>query len=179
VDFLSGDAEEIPFPDESFDAVISVFGSMFAHDQRRVAAELVRVTRPGGTIALASWAPDGFVGEMFRTVAGHVPPPPGLASPLLWGTEDHVEELFGPEVTWAHARRTFTFRHASADAFVETFGRYYGPTVKALEAAGSERRALERDLRDLARSWNRLEEGSAVALPSAYLRSVGLRGPER
>ncbi len=95
IEFRDGDAEEIPFPDGSFDAALSVFGSMFAPDQPRAAGELARVTRPGGTIALASWTPDGFIGEMFKTVGAHVPPPPGLASPLLWGTEDHLGQLFG------------------------------------------------------------------------------------
>jgi SAM-dependent methyltransferase len=179
VDFRVGDAEEIPFPNESFDAVISVFGTMFAPDHRRAAAELVRLTRPGGTIALASWTPEGFIGSMFKTVASHVPPPSGLDSPLLWGTEEHLADLFGTEVRWVHHRRTFTFRFPSAEAFVETFGAYYGPTLKALEAVGSERGALERDLRDLARSWNRLEEGGSIAVPSSYLESVGLRGVRR
>jgi len=171
-----GDAEELPFPDESFDAAVSVFGSMFAPDHRRVAAELVRVTRPGGTIALASWTPDGFIGAMFATVAAHVPPPAGLASPMLWGTEEHLAWLFGRDVAWAHRRRTFTFRFASAEAFVERFAAYYGPTVKALEAAGRDSDALARDLRDLAFSWNRLEQPGAIAVPATYLESVGLRG---
>jgi SAM-dependent methyltransferase len=179
VDFRPGDAEEIPFLDETFDAVISVFGSMFAPDHHRAAAELIRVTRPGGTIALASWTPEGFIGSMFKTVASHVSPPPGLASPLLWGTEEYLADLFGTEVAWVHHRRTFTFRFISAEAFVETFAAYYGPTLKALEAAGSERGALERDLRDLARSWNRREQGGPIAVPSAYLESVGLRGVRR
>ena len=175
VDFRAGDAEAIPVPDESFDAALSVFGAMFAPDHRSAAAELVRVTRPGGTIALASWTPEGFVGSMFRTVAAHVPPPAGLASPMLWGTEEHLAELFGSDVTWIHRRRTFTFRFASADEFVETFGAYYGPTVKALEAAGSARDVLASDLRELVRSWNRLEQPGAIAVPAAYLESVGVR----
>jgi SAM-dependent methyltransferase len=179
VDLRPGDAEDIPFSDESFDSVISVFGSMFAPDHHRAAAELVRVTRPGGTIALASWTPDGFIGSMFQTVAAHVPPPPGLSSPLLWGTEEHLAELFGTDVAWVHQRRTFTFRFASAEAFVEAFATYYGPTLKALEAAGSGRNSLVRDLRELARSWNRLEQPGAIAVPSAYLESVGVRGGGR
>src|SRR5262249_27659445 len=93
VEFRHGDAEELPFPSESFDAVLSIFGSMFAPDHRRTADELVRVARRGGTVALASWTPDGFVGAMFETVAAHVPPPAGLASPMLWGTEEHLAEL--------------------------------------------------------------------------------------
>jgi SAM-dependent methyltransferase len=179
VAFGPGDAEAIPYPDESYDAVVSVFGSMFAPDHRRAAAELVRVTRPGGTIALAGWTPDGFIGSMFKTVASHVPPPPGLASPLLWGTEEHLADLFGAEVAWAHRRRTFVFRFPSAEAFVDAFATYYGPTLQALAAAGPERDALARDLRDLARAWNRLEGPGPIALPSAYLESVGVRGGRR
>lgn len=175
VDLRHGDAEEIPFPDGSFDAAVSVFGSMFAPDHLLAAEELVRVTRPGGTIALASWTPDGFIGAMFGTVAAHVPPPTGLASPMLWGTEEHLARLFGPGVTWIHRRRTFTFRFTSAEAFVETFAAYYGPTLKALEAAGPARDTLADDLRDLALSWNRLEESSPIAVPGSYLESVGTR----
>lgn len=175
VDFRPGDAEELPFPVGSFDAVISVFGSMFAPDHHRAAAELIRVTRRGGTIALASWTPEGFIGSMFKSVASRVPPPPGLPSPLLWGTEEHLADLFGTEVAWVHRRRTFTFRFTSAEAFVETFATHYGPTLKALEAAGPERAELERDLRDLALAWNRLEQPGPIALPSAYLESVGVR----
>jgi SAM-dependent methyltransferase len=175
VDFRHGDAEEIPFADASFDATVSVVGSMFAPDQRRAAAELVRVTRPGGTIALASWTPDGFVGEMFGAVAAHVPPPAGLASPMSWGTEDHLTELFGDDVAWTHRRQTFTFRFVSARAFVECFAKYYGPTLKALEAAGASRDALAGDLHDLALSWNRLEAPGPIAVPASYLESIGSR----
>src|SRR5262247_1045481 len=98
VELLEGDAEELPFPDASFDAVISVFGSMFAPDHEQAAAELARVCRPGGTIALASWTPNGFIGQLFRTVSKHMPPPAGLQSPMLWGTEDHLEELLGDQI---------------------------------------------------------------------------------
>ena len=174
IDFRDGDAEDIPFPDESFDATLSAFGSMFAPDQPRAALELVRVTRPGGTIALASWTPDGFIGEMFRTVGKHVPPPAGLASPLLWGSGAHLDELF-PDVEWTHEEQTFTWRFTSADEFVQCFGDYYGPTVKALEAAGSNRDALADDLRDLALGWNRLDQPGPIAVPATYLESVGVR----
>jgi SAM-dependent methyltransferase len=176
LDLRHGDAEEIPFPDASFDATLSVYGAMFAPDQRRAAAEILRVTRPGGTVALASWTPQGFIGDMFRAVAAHVPPPAGLASPMLWGTEEHLAELFGPEVSWTHRRETFTFRFTSAAAFVECFAAYYGPTLKALEAAGPARDALERDLHDLALSWNRLAVDEPIAVPGEYLESVGVRG---
>jgi ubiquinone/menaquinone biosynthesis C-methylase UbiE len=175
LDLLHGDAEEIPFADGSFDAAVSVFGSMFAPDHPRAAAELARVVRPGGTIALASWTPDGFIGAMFRTVAAHVPPPAGLASPMLWGTEEHLARIFGEDVSWRHRERTFTFRFTSAEAFVETFAAYYGPTLKALEAAGVARAALANDLRDLALSWNRLDGTGPIAVPATYLESVGMR----
>ena len=175
VDFRDGDAEQIPFPNESFTAALSVFGSMFAPNQRRAAGELVRVTRPSGTIALASWTPDGFIGEMFKTVAAHVPQSPTFASPMLWGSEEHLGELFGSDVSWVHTRRTFTFRFVSAAAFVEFFGTYYGPTVKALEAAGPRRAELARNLHELALAWNRLEQPGPIAVPADYLESVGSR----
>ena len=172
IDFVDGDAEAIPFPDSSFDAVLSVYGSMFAPDHLRAAAELVRVVRPGGTIALASWTPEGFLGELFRTVADHVPPPAGIVSPMRWGTEQHLLGLFGDDVAWTHRRRTFTFRFTSTEAFVDTFVRFYGPTLRAVEAAGP---ALEEDLRALVAGWNRLPDGGPVAVPGAYLESVGTR----
>ena len=175
LDLRVGDAEEIPFPDQSFDAALSVFGSMFAPDQPRAARELVRVTRRGGKIALASWTPDGFLGEMFRTIATHVPPPAGLASPMLWGAEEHLAALFGPDVSWEHRLRTFTFRFVSADAFVQRFATFYGPTLKAFEAAGAARTALASDLRELVLTWNRLDQPGPVAVPGAYLESVGVR----
>lgn len=171
-----GDAEALPFVAGSFDATTSVVGSMFAPNHRRTAAELVRVTRPGGTIALASWKPEGFIGAMFETIAAYVPPPAGLDSPMLWGTEEHLAELFGPTVDWTHRERTFTFRFASAEAFVERFAKYYGPTLKALEAAGPKRGALARDLGELAKQWNRLEDDGPIAVPATYLESVGVRG---
>jgi len=175
VDFREGDAESLPVADESFAATVSVFGTMFAPDHRRAAAEVIRVTEPGGTIALASWRPDGFLGGLFRTIAAHVPPPAGLSSPMLWGTEEHLEELFGTAVRWAHSVQTFTFRFTSAEALVERFAMYYGPTLKALEAAGTARDALLDDLRDLALSWNRLEQPGPIAVPGTYLESIGTR----
>ncbi len=171
--FQLGDAEELPFADGSFDATTSVVGAMFAPDHERTADELVRVTRPGGTIALASWTPDSFVGSMFRTVAAHVPPPRGVASPLLWGDESYLNSLFGTDVGWSHRRRTFTFRFDSAQTFVERFVTYYGPTLKAAEAVGAERDVLEGDLEELALQWSRLAGDGPVALPSTYLQSIG------
>jgi SAM-dependent methyltransferase len=171
--FQLGDAEDLPFADASFDASASVVGAMFAPDHEATAAELVRVTRPGGTIALASWTPDSFVGAMFRTVSAYVPPPRGVASPLLWGDESYLNSLFGADVGWTHRRRTFTFRFDSAHAFVDRFVTYYGPTLKAAEAVGDDRDALEGDLYELALYWNRFADDGPIAVPATYLESVG------
>lgn len=177
VTFTEGDAEALPAPDASFDAVISVFGAMFAPDQRRTASEMARVCRPGGRIALASWTPEGFLGDMFRTMAAHVPPPPGVTSPLMWGSEPHLDALFGDAVDWTrHARRHFTFRFTSPEAFVDVFATRYGPTLKAMEALDeSGRIQLADELAALARRHDRLHETGAIAIPGEYLESVGVR----
>jgi SAM-dependent methyltransferase len=176
VELVEGDAEAVPFADASFDAVTSVFGSMFAPNHERAAAELLRVTRPGGTIALASWTPDGFLGDFFWTMASHVPPPAGIRSPMLWGAESHLRGLFGDAVASLESvERTFTFRFRSADDFVSFFRTWYGPTLKAFESLDAERReALERDLVELASRHDRLG-GDAVAIPATYLETVAIR----
>jgi ubiquinone/menaquinone biosynthesis C-methylase UbiE len=173
IELIEGDAEALPFEDASFDAVTSVFGSMFAPDHAKAASELLRVTRPGGTIALASWTPAGFIGELFRTVGAHVPPPAGVQSPMLWGTEEHLRRLFGDGVCSLEVEeRTFTFRFRSAEEFVSFFRQWYGPTLKAFAALeGAARDALEQDLVTLARRFDRLG-GDAVAIPAAYTESV-------
>lgn len=176
VTFAEGDAEQLPGSTAEYDAVTSVFGSMFAPDQPQAAGELVRVTRAGGRIALASWTPDGFIGHLFRTVAGHVPPPAGVASPMLWGTEAHLRELFGDAISSLEVtRRTFTWRFASAEQLVDFFRTWYGPTLKAfaaLDDAGRE--ALATDLVALVRRFDRLD-GDAVAVPATYLEAVAVR----
>src|SRR4051794_24222462 len=168
VELLEGDAEALPFPDASFDAVTSVFGSMFAPDHARAAAELLRVCRPGGTIALASWTPEGFIGHLFRTVAEHVPPPAGVPSPMLWGTEAHLRRLFGEGIAWLEVEeRTFTWRFRSAEEFVAFFRRWYGPTLKAFAALeGEAQDALKRDLVELAQRSDRLNCADAIAIPA-------------
>jgi ubiquinone/menaquinone biosynthesis C-methylase UbiE len=173
VDLRYGDAEELPFADESFDAVLSVFGSMFAPDHERAAQEMLRVVRPGGTIALASWTPGGFLGDLFRVVAKFAPPPPGLASPMLWGTEAHLEAIFGQSVRWVHTPETFTFRFGSAEAFVEYFLANYGPTLRAAATAGERVDELASELVELVRRASRLGPDGPVAVPAAYLASVG------
>jgi len=172
-EFHVGDAEALPFDDGEFDATLSVFGSMFTPDHERTAAEMLRVTRPGGRIALASWTPDGFIGQMFRLISTYVAPPPGVASPLLWGTEDHIGTLFGARVERvASIERTYTFRFPSADDFVAVFRRWYGPTLKAFDALSlSDQRKLGADLADLARRHDEHGTGD-VAIASTYLESV-------
>lgn len=176
VELVEGDAESLPFPAASFDAVTSVFGSMFAPDHAQAAAELLRVCRPGGRIALASWTPESFIGELFRTVSAHVPPPAGVSSPMLWGTEEHLRELFGDEVASLEViERTFTFRFPSPEHFVAFFRECYGPTLKAFAALeGSAQEALERDLVALAARFDRLGDG-ATAIPSTYTEAVAIR----
>jgi ubiquinone/menaquinone biosynthesis C-methylase UbiE len=173
VELLEGDAEALPFADASFDAVTSVFGSMFAPNHAQAAAELLRVCRPGGTIALASWTPDGFIGELFLTQAAHVPPPAGVPSPMLWGTEAYLRELFGDGIAWLEVEeRTFTWRFRSAEEFVAFFKRWYGPTLKAFAALeGDAHDALERDLVELARRYDRLG-ADVIAIPSTYTEAV-------
>ena len=177
VELVEGDAEALPFPDGSFDAVTSVFGAMFAPDHALAAAEMLRVCRPGGRIALANWTPTGFIGELFRTVAAHVPPPAGVQSPMLWGTESHLRGLFGDGIASLEIEeRTFTFRFESAEDFVGFFRTWYGPTLKAFAALeGDAREALERDLLALARRSDRLGGGSgAIAIPATYIEAVAV-----
>ena len=135
VEFRHADAEALPFADASFDAVISTFGAMFAPDQSRVAAEMLRVTRPGGRIGLANWTPDGFIGQMFRLIGSFLPPPAGVKSPALWGTPEWIARAFGAQGTKTAAEpRYFRFRYRSPEHFLDVFRAYYGPTVKAFEA---------------------------------------------
>jgi SAM-dependent methyltransferase len=176
VELLEGDAEALPFPDASFDAVTSVFGTMFAPNHPQAAAELLRVCRPGGTIALASWTFEGFIGALFRTVAAHVPPPAGVLSPMLWGSETYLRELLGDGIASLEVtERTFTWRFESAEDFVTFFRLWYGPTLKAfaaLDDLGRDR--LEIDLTELARTHDRLGT-DAIAIPAAYTEAVAVK----
>jgi ubiquinone/menaquinone biosynthesis C-methylase UbiE len=173
IDFVEGDAEALPFADASFDAVLSTFGVMFAPDQRRSARELCRVVRPGGTIALASWTPEGFIGRLLVTVSRYVPPPPGVASPIYWGTEARLGELFPDVRVMEVARRIFVFRYESADHFIDVFRRFYGPTLKAFGALDAGRQTeLAADLRTLIAQYARTSPSGAVAIPAEYLEVV-------
>jgi ubiquinone/menaquinone biosynthesis methyltransferase len=172
VRFEPADAENLPYGDASFDVVLSTFGVMFAPDHERAARELMRVCRPGGRIGLACWTPAGFLGELFRAVARHVPPVPGVQSPLLWGTDPHIGTLFQGAARIGHTPRFFNFRYESAEHFVDIFRRFYGPTHKAfaaLDAAGQA--ALEADLLTLLRRSNTGGEKSLV-VPGEYLETV-------
>jgi ubiquinone/menaquinone biosynthesis C-methylase UbiE len=177
VSFSEGDAERLPFPDSSFDAVLSCVGVMFTPDHEQAAAELTRISRPGGTIALANWTPTGFVGQMFRTVAAHLPPPSGLRPPGLWGTEEHLRQLFGHAVDQLTlTRRRFVFRFRSPAEFVQVFREYYGPVRKAFDALDERgRERLHEDLAALVADHDR-ERGPTVAVPSEYLEAVAVRG---
>jgi SAM-dependent methyltransferase len=176
IDVETADAEAMPFTDGSFDAVLSTFGVMFTPNQEQAASELLRVTRSGGRIGLANWTPDGFVGQMFKVIGRYVPPPAGIRSPLEWGVESRLRELFGAGVqTVSVAPRDFVFRYRSAAQWLHTFRTYYGPTYKAFGALDeSEGRALESDLLALANTYNTSTVGAWRA-PSQYLEIVAVR----
>jgi SAM-dependent methyltransferase len=177
VRFVEGDAENLPFPDASFDAVLSIYGVMFAPDHRRAAAELARVCRPGGRIALASWTPDGFIGETFRVFSRYLPPGPGLEPPVRWGDDAYLESLFGPAAASVTShRRTAVFRFRSADENVDFFRTYYGPTLRAFESLDPARReSLRNDLLALARRYDRNGGTGPVAIAADYLETVIVR----
>ena len=177
IETIEGDAEALPFADASFDAVISALGVMFAPDHERTAAEMLRTCRPGGTIALANWTPDGFIGGLFATVGAHVPPPAGLTPPPRWGTEEHIRALMGDGVrTLRMTRRSFTFRSRSPEQFVDFFRDNYGPTFTAFRALDEDgQQALAQDLVELVHQFNRLSEGGRVACDADYLEVVATR----
>jgi SAM-dependent methyltransferase len=173
VNFQEADAENLPFPDGSFDVVLSTFGVMFAPDQARAAAELARVCKPGGRIGLANWTPDSFVGQVFKTIGKYVPPAPGLKSPALWGSRPRLDELFGATAKAIHAtNRLFNFRYRSPMHWLEVFRTYYGPMNKTFAALDSaQQAAFSRELFDLMECLNRSGDRTLV-LPSEYLEVV-------
>jgi SAM-dependent methyltransferase len=172
--FQVADAEQLPFPDHSFDVALSTFGVMFAPNQERAASELLRVVRPGGRIGLASWTPEGFVGQLFEVMRGFVAaPPPGLRSPMAWGSETRLVELFGPRASGLRTeRKPYVFRFRSAQHWIEVFRAYYGPTHKAFAALDEARqKTLEGALLDLLLQWNQ-GDGRALVVPAEYLEAV-------
>jgi ubiquinone/menaquinone biosynthesis C-methylase UbiE len=179
-EWVEGDAEELPYPDDSFDKVLSTFGVMFAPRHAVAAAELIRVARPGGTVVVAAWTPEGGNGQMFKTVASHMPPPPpDFEPPTLWGTEEHVRDLFASHgVDLEFERTNVVFEGESPEAWLEYNERTLGPMVlarAALEPQGKWE-ALQQDLLQLYRSFNLNDDGSFKA-EGEYLVTIA-RVPE-
>jgi ubiquinone/menaquinone biosynthesis C-methylase UbiE len=177
VQFVEGDAEDLRFPDASFDALLSIYGVMFAPNHRQAAAELSRVCRPGGRIALASWTPSGFIGETFRIFSRYLPPAPGLQPPVAWGDETYLDTLFRPVAeSITHRPQTAMFRFRSAEENVDFFRTYYGPTLRAFESLDAPRReSLRNDLLALARRYDRNGGTGPVAIAADYLETVIVR----
>jgi ubiquinone/menaquinone biosynthesis C-methylase UbiE len=176
VTFQQADAEALPFEDASFDGVMSTFGAMFSPDQSSTASEMLRVCRPGGRIGLANWTPDGFIGQMFKTIGKHLPPPAGVKSPALWGTWEWIEKAFRADAAALAAEpRHFVFRYRTPEHFLDVFRRYYGPMLKAFEALDTRgRAALTRDIIELIGTFNRATDGTMV-VPGEYLEVVVTR----
>ncbi len=169
--FQEADAEALPFDDGSFDVALSTFGVMFTPNQDQAASELKRVVRKGGRIGLANWTPDGFIGQLFKVMGKHVPPPAGVKPPSLWGSEDRLRELF-PGLKVQTRREQFKFRYTSADHWLDIFKTYYGPTNRAFAALdASKQAALQADIVELLESLNVGGKGSLV-VPSTYLETV-------
>jgi len=171
--FRVADAEALPFADASFDVVLSTFGVMFSPDQTRAASEMARVCRPGGRIGMANWTPEGFIGQLFKTLGRHVVPPAGVKPPSLWGVEQTLRAMFAGQAATIEARKQiFNFRYRSAAHFIEVFRTWYGPVHKAFASLPEEgASALERDLGALLESMNRAGPRSLV-VPSEYLEVV-------
>jgi ubiquinone/menaquinone biosynthesis C-methylase UbiE len=176
VTFQTADAEALPFADASFDGVMSTFGAMFSPDQSSTASEMLRVCRPGGRIGLANWTPDGFIGQMFKTIGKQLPPPAGMKSPALWGTWEWIEKAFRADAAALAAEpRHFMFRYRTPEHFLDVFRRYYGPMLKVFDALDTRgRAALSRDIIELIGNFNRATDGTMV-VPGEYLEVVVTR----
>ena len=173
VAFEEADAEALPFSDASFDAVLSTFGVMFTPDQDQAAAEMLRVCRPGGKIGLANWTPGGFIGQVLKVIGRYLPPPAGAQSPLLWGTRERLNELFGAGAASILAPpRNFIFRYRSPEHFLDVFTTYYGPMLKAFSALDDAgRRRLVAELTALIGGLNCAKNGSMI-VPGEYIEVV-------
>jgi len=173
IDFRVADAEDLPFADGAFDVALSTFGVMFAPDHARTAAELLRVVRPGGRIGLASWTPESMIGQLFKIIGRLVPPPAGVKSPSLWGTQAYLEQLFGSDAAELRLQpRRFMMRYASPAHWLQVFRDFYGPVQKAFNALDAQGQAtLEQDILALLERHNIAGSASLVA-PSDYLEAV-------
>jgi 2-polyprenyl-3-methyl-5-hydroxy-6-metoxy-1,4-benzoquinol methylase len=177
IGFEEGNAEQMPYAGGSFDTVMTMFGAMFAPRAQETAAELVRVCRPGGRIVMANWTPDGFIGQMFKIVGKHVPPAPGVPSPLLWGNEATVAERLGSQIADLRCTpRTITFNFPfNPAATVESFRSYYGPTLRAFDSLSLEaQQMLRSDLEELWERHNR-GQGGTTQVDSTYLEVIAIR----
>lgn len=176
IDFRVADAEALPFAAGEFDVALSTFGVMFTPDQATAARELIRVVRGGGRIALANWTPQGFLGDLFRVIAAHVSPPSGLLSPMLWGSEPRIVELFGPAANDIQCvRRHYNFRYGSAAHWIEVFRRFYGPIHTAYAALDPDRQVrLTEDLTALLEQSN-IGGPNSLVVPGEYLEIVVTR----
>jgi SAM-dependent methyltransferase len=168
IDFVEGDAQEMPFEDASFDRVVSVFGHMFAPDHERTAAEMKRVLRPGGAIAFACWTPDGAIGRMFKTMAELVPPPPGGQPPALWGTEEYVRELLGDG---DFERHEIEWTDESPESYARFMLESFGPLLNAREVLGERERELDDAYARFLREENLADDGTLL-FKGEYLLSV-------
>lgn len=173
IEFQVADAEALPFDANSFDIVLSTFGAMFTAQHDRPAREMLRVVRKGGRIGLANWTPEGFIGQLFKVIGTYVPPPAGLKSPALWGTEPYIVSLFGPGAADIRCvRRLFNFRYQSSAHWLQTFRQYYGPMVKAFAALEApQQEALAHDITALLERHNLAGEGS-LSVAGEYLEVV-------
>ena len=173
VEFREADAEALPFADASYDVVLSTFGVMFTPDQDKAASELARVCKSGGKIGLANWTPQGFIGQLFKTIGKHLPPPAGVKSPALWGTRARLEEMFASQASDISAEpRMFVFRYRSPEHWLDVFKTFYGPTLKAFAALDEcGQAALRRDLLALLGEFNHADDGTIV-VHSEYLEVV-------
>ncbi len=173
VQFQTADAEALPFPDNSFDVALSTFGVMFTPDHDKAARELLRVVRAGGRIGLANWTAEGFIGQLFRLVASNVPPPPGVQSPMLWGSAANIADLFCAGASHvSYQRRTFNFRYRSAAHWISTFRQYYGPTHKAFLALDGRGQArLTEEITALLDGLN-IDSPKSLIVPAEYLEVV-------
>ena len=176
IEFRQADAEALPFADASFDVVVSTFGVMFTPDQDKAAAELVRVCKPGGKIGLANWTPEGFIGQLFKTIGKHMPPPAGVKSPALWGTGARITELFGAQASSIQVEpRNFVFRYRSAQHWLDVFKTYYGPLLKTFGALDPQAQAaLTDDVFALIKRFDRSGD-KTIVVPSEYLEVVVTR----
>ena len=173
IEFREADAEGLPFPDASYDVVLSTFGVMFTPDQDKAASELARVCKSGGKIGLANWTPQGFIGQLFKTIGKHLAPPAGVKSPALWGTPARLQEMFRSQASEIAAEpRMFVFRYRSPEHWLEVFKSFYGPMLKAFAALDETgQAALRRDLMTLLGEFNHADDGTVV-VHSEYLEAV-------